>query len=57
MGRYGGYIGEKCRRTDGGGFRDTNGNGCVEHIFQKEGGAQADVYEWRKEDASGLYHM
>ena len=33
----------ECRRADGGGFRDKNGNGCGEHVFQKEGGAQGDV--------------
>ena len=41
MGRYG----DKARNADGGGFRDKNGNGCGEHVFQKEGGAQGDVEE------------
>ena len=35
--------GEKCRRADGGGFRDNNGNVCGEHVLQKEGGTQGDV--------------
>ena len=38
---FNGHVGEG-NRGDGG-FRDKNGNGCVEHIFQKEGGAQGDV--------------
>ena len=29
--------------ADGGGFHDNNVNGCGEHVFQKEGGAQGDV--------------
>ena len=41
MGRYG----DKARNADSGGFRDNNGNGCGEHVFQKEGGAQGDVEE------------
>ena len=43
MGRYGDNYGEKCRRADAGGFRDNNGNGCGEHVFQKEGGSQGDL--------------
>ena len=29
MGRYG----DKARNSDGGGFRDKNGNGCGQHVF------------------------
>ena len=41
-------YGDKARNAegqnaDGGGFRDKNGNGCDEHIFQKQGGAQGDL--------------
>ena len=42
MGRYG----DKARNAEGQmvvDFRDKNGNGCGEHLFQKEGGAQGDV--------------
>ena len=43
MGRYG----DKARNAEGQmltrGFRDTNGNGCGEHVFQKEGGTQGDL--------------
>ena len=39
MGRYG----DKARRADAGGFRDKNGNGYGEHVFQKEGGTQDDL--------------
>ena len=42
---FNGHVGEgeKCRRADGGGFRDKKENGRGEHVFQKEGGAQGDV--------------
>ena len=38
-----GGVGEKCSKADRGGFRDKNGNDCGEHVYQKEGGTQADV--------------
>ena len=37
--------GEKCRRTDGGGFCTKDGNGCGEYVFQayKSGGRSTEV--------------
>lgn len=44
------YQGQKCRKTDRGGFCKKDGNGCGEYLLPKK-----TTYEWRKVHTGGLY--
>ena len=55
-----GRNGDKARKAEGQmvvDFATRMEMAVVNTYFKKETGAQGDVFEWRKEYTSGLYHM